>query len=184
MLTDLHNKDRLQLFFGLTMGIIFGGLLQKGGLTNYQVIIGQLLLRDFTMFKVVSSAIITGMIGTYFLKGEGLVEIHPGSGSLWTAVFGGLIFGVGFGILGYCPGTAVGAFGTGAIDGLFGILGIIVGAWLFSLIYPLINDTFLTKEEFDQLTIPEMLGINHWLVIVLVVVILISVLGLIEKMGL
>ncbi|ADL13499.1 DUF6691 family protein [Acetohalobium arabaticum] len=184
MLTDLHNKDKLQLALGLVMGIIFGFLLQKAGLTNYQIIIGQLLLRDFTMFKVVSSAIITGMIGVYFLREKELVELHPGSGSLWTAVCGGLIFGIGFGILGYCPGTVVGASGRGAIDGLFGILGITIGVWLFSLIYPLINDTVLTKTEFDELTIPEMLGVNHWWVIISVVIILITILGVIERLGL
>lgn len=105
--------SRLHLFVGLITGIIFGFLLQKGGVTDYDVLIGQLLLKDFTVIKIIITAIITGMIGIYFLKSKGLVKLHPKPGSLGSVVIGGLLFGIGFGLLGYCPGTVAGAVGHG-----------------------------------------------------------------------
>ncbi len=104
MFTKLHAQAKLQLLFGFITGIIFGFLLQKGGVGRYNVIINQLLLKDFTVLKIMLSAAVTGMIGIYFLKGRKLVELHPKSGSLGMTVVGGLIFGIGFAVLGYCPG--------------------------------------------------------------------------------
>ena len=63
MLTNLHSKNGVQLGFGLVMGVIFGFLLQKGGVTNYDVILGQLLLTDFTVVKIMLSAVVTGTVG-------------------------------------------------------------------------------------------------------------------------
>jgi hypothetical protein len=184
MLTNLHDNQKLQLILGLVMGSVFGFLLQKGGLTYYQVIIGQLLLRDFTVVKVIFNAVITGMIGVYFFNKIGSANLHPASGSLWTAGLGGLIFGIGFGILGYCPGTAVGAFGRGAVDGLFGILGIMIGVWLFTVVYPSIENTALIKKEFNELTVPEALEIKPWQAIIPAVILLSLILVLVESWGL
>ena len=66
----MKNK-KAKLVTGLLFGIAFGFLLQKGGVTNYNVLINQLLLNDFTVFKIIISAIITGMIGIYFMKAKG-----------------------------------------------------------------------------------------------------------------
>ena len=100
-----------KLMLGLITGIIFGFLLQKGGVTEYKVLIGQLLLKDFTVIKIIITAIITGMIGIYFMNDKGYVNLHPKPGSLGSVIIGGLLFGVGFGLLGYCPGTVAGAVG-------------------------------------------------------------------------
>ncbi|HPJ48542.1 MAG TPA: hypothetical protein PK162_06635 [Synergistales bacterium] len=62
------KKDIPQLLWGLAFGIAFGFLLQKGGVTKYDIIAGQLLLKDFTVVKVMLSAILTGMVGIYFMK--------------------------------------------------------------------------------------------------------------------
>jgi hypothetical protein len=62
MLKILHENTNLQLSIGLLTGILFGFLLQKGGVTKYDVIIGQLLLTDFTVVKIMLSAVITGML--------------------------------------------------------------------------------------------------------------------------
>src|SRR5665647_2448840 len=120
MLKALHAKSGSQLIIGFLIGIIFGFLLQKGGVTKYDIIIGQLLLTDFTVLKVMLSAVVTGMIGVYALKGAGLAQMHPKPGSLGSSVLGGLVFGVGFGLLGYCPGTVVGAVAQGSLDALVG----------------------------------------------------------------
>jgi Na+/H+-dicarboxylate symporter len=118
----------LQKIIGLIIGICFGFCLQKGGVTSYDTIIGQLLLTDFTVVKVMVTAIIVGMIGIHLMKSLGMIEFHTFKGSLGSSVIGGLIFGIGFGLLGYCPGTVAGAIGQGQIDALLGgAVGILIG---------------------------------------------------------
>lgn len=120
MFTTLHNNKRLQLILGLLFGFCFGFLLQKGRVCDYEIIIRQLLLEDFTVLKVMLAAIVTGMVGVYAMRGAGWVTLHKKAGSLGTNIPGPLIFGIGFGLLGYCPGTAVGAVAHGALDALAG----------------------------------------------------------------
>lgn len=115
MLKQVHDNKRLQLLLGFLMGIFFGFFLQKGQVTRYDVLMGQLLLTDFTVIKVILSAILVGMLGIYPLKRRGYIELHRKSGSIGSTVIGSLIFGIGFALLGYCPGTAVGAVGQGSL---------------------------------------------------------------------
>ena len=167
---------------GLLFGIIFGFMLQKGGVTRYNIIIGQLLLEDFTVAKIILAAVIVGSIGLHFLKSLGLAELHPKPGSIDSSVIGGLIFGVGFGILGYCPGTIAGAVGQGSLDALFGgLIGILIGSGIFAAIYPKIDRLILSKGNFTQLTIPRLLKLHHWVVVVPVAVMLIIILIMIER---
>ena len=113
MLNNLHENKRLQLLIGFLIGICFGGLLYISGVTEYNVILGQLLLTDFTVIKVMLTAVVVGMIGMYAMKSRGLVKLHPKPGSIGSTVIGGIIFGMGFAILGYCPGTVAGAVEIG-----------------------------------------------------------------------
>lgn len=185
MLKTLHEKKNLQLVFGFGVGILFGFLLQKGGVTNYNVIIGQLLLTDFTVVKIMLSAMVTGMVGIYLLRSLGLATLHPKPGSFGSTVIGGLLFGVGFGLLGYCPGTLAGAVGQGALDALFGgILGILIGAGLFAGAFPKLDRTILNKGHFGEITWPELLKINPWGMIIPVTMGVILLLFWIEASGL
>jgi hypothetical protein len=185
MLNNVHSKKGVQLVFGLLMGAAFGFLLQKGGVTNYDVIIGQLLLADFTVVKVMLSAVITGMVGVYLLKSIGLVQLHPKPGSLGTSVIGGLIFGVGFGTLGYCPGTVVGAAGQGYLDALLGgVTGILIGAAIFAALYPRLEKRILHKGDFGELTLPQVLKMDSWVVVLPGASLLAALLLVLEKLGL
>ena len=112
--------NRSQLVWGFVFGIVFGFLLQKGGVTKYDVILGQLLLEDYTVIKIMLSAVVTGMIGIHLMKSLGWVQLNPKSGSWGKNAIGGLIFGLGFALLGYCPGTIAGAIGNGYLDALVG----------------------------------------------------------------
>jgi len=185
VLKTLHQRKRAQLFIGLVIGVCFGFLLQKGGATNYNVIIGQLLLTDFTVVKIMLSAVITGMVGVHFLKSLGIVQLHLKRGSIGSSVIGGLIFGVGFGMLGYCPGTAAGAVGHGALDALCGgLVGMLIGAGLFAAMYPKLNSSVLRKGDFGDLTLPQLLKVNCWAVVFPVGIVLAALLWLLEKSGL
>jgi len=185
MLRKLHLKKEIQLGLGLMIGIIFGFLLHKGGVTKYDIIIGQLLLTDFTVMKVMLTAIITGMVGVHFLKSLGIAELHPKPGSVGSVGTGGLLFGVGFGLLGYCPGTMVGAVGEGFLDALFGgVVGMIIGAGLFSELYPRLEKSPLNRGNFGELTWPQLFRLNSWIIIIPFSIGMIILLVWIEKSGL
>jgi len=184
MLNAIHEKKSLQLTIGLLIGIIFGFLLQKGRVTEYDVIIGQLLLKDFTVVKIMLSAVLVGMLGVHALKSIGLAQLHPKPGSIGSSVIGGLIFGAGFGLLGYCPGTVAAAAGSGATDALLGgVVGILLGAWLFALAYPKLQNTILNKGDFGELTLPKLLKVNPWIVVIPVAILLMVLLLLTNKVG-
>jgi hypothetical protein len=178
-------KTRSSLVWGFLFGIIFGFLLQKGGVTKYDVILGQLLLEDFTVVKIMLSAVVTGMIGIHLMKSMGWIQLNPKSGSWGKNAIGGLIFGLGFAVLGYCPGTIAGAVGNGYLDALAGgLVGIIVGSGLFASLYPRLRDGILKKGDFGNLTLPRLLKVNDWVVVLPLFALLILLLYLMEQAGL
>jgi uncharacterized protein len=185
MFVTLHKNKTAQVVLGLLFGIMFGFLLQKGGATDYNVITGQLLLTDFTVLKLMLSAVIVGMIGFHVLKHFNYVQLHAAEGSIGANVIGGLLFGVGFALLGYCPGTVAGAVGTGALDALLGgMVGLLIGAGIFAEIYPQVKTRFLTWGKLPAVTVPEFLNLNLWIVIGLMEVFMIGFLFLLEYFGL
>ena len=183
-LAAIRTSSRVQVVLGLVTGILFGFLLQKGGVTDYGVIEGQLLLTDFTVLKLMLSAVIVGMIAFHLLKHSGFANLHAAHGTLGSNVIGGLIFGAGFALLGYCPGTVAGAVGTGAQDALFGgMIGLLLGAGFFARLYPNLKST-LVRGPFPAVTVPEFLHLNLWVVIVLLEAFMIGFLVLLEQYGL
>ncbi|NSW56189.1 MAG: YeeE/YedE family protein [Armatimonadetes bacterium] len=185
MLKGLHGDKSKQMYVGLLLGICFGFLLQRGGATSYDVIIGQLLWHDFTVVKIMLSAVLVGMIGVHALRSLGLAELHPKAGSVGMTVIGSLIFGVGFGVLGYCPGTVAGAVGQGSLDAVFGgVVGILIGAGLFASVYPELQKGILNKWHFGELTFPQLFNVNPWVVVVPVSGLIVGLLLWIESAGL
>lgn len=146
------EKNSKKLIQGLVIGFLFGFLLQKGGVSKYDVIIGQLRLSDFTVVKIILTAIIVTMLGVSYLYPRGLIEVEGKSGSLKNAIIGGLIFGLGFGLLGYCPGTIAAAIGNGYLDALTGeLFGILLGTVIFAKMYsPLKDKKILTQDKFHD----------------------------------
>ncbi len=178
-------RDRSTLLWGTMFGIVFGFLLQKGGVTRYDVIIGQLLLTDFTVVKIMLSAVLTGMLGIYTMKSLGWVQLKPKSGSAGMNIIGGLIFGVGFGILGFCPGTIVGAMGNGYLDAAVGGLpGILIGSGLFAALYPRLSQDILKKGDYGDLTLPQLFKVNDWIVVIPVAMLILLLLFWLEQAGL
>ena len=185
MYKALHSNRNIQLGIGLLIGILFGFFLQKGGVTRYDVIIGQLLLTDFTVIKIMMTAVVVGKIGVHLLRSLGKAELHPKPGSLGSTAIGGLLFGVGFGLLGYCPGTMAGAVGQGSLDALFGgIIGLLIGAGLFAEFYPVLEKRILSKGDFGDLTLPRLLKVNPWVIVIPFAIGIIAFLFWIETSGL
>lgn len=154
------------LLYGLITGIAFGFLLQRGGVLRYDRQIGALRLMDMTILKFMLSAILVAMVGVYLLKDMGLVKLSLKPTILGAQILGGLIFGLGWGVLGYCPGTQMGALGEGRWDAVWGIMGMLLGAALYAEAFPLMKATVLTWGVYGKITLPQILGVNHWLVIV------------------
>lgn len=180
----IRSSGRAQKALGLLSGLAFGFLLQKGGLTEYDVILGQLLLTDFTVVKVMLSAILVGMIGVFVMRWMGLVRLQIKPGSMGSTVVGGIIFGVGFAILGYCPGTAAAAFGAGAVDALVGMVGIVIGSGIFARLYPFLDRLILNRGALPADTLPEVIGLKPGIVAAVLAVLIIGLLYLLDAMGL
>jgi uncharacterized protein len=154
-----------ELIYGIVTGIIFGFLLQKARVIRYEKQLGALRLIDMTIVKFMLSTVLVAMVGVYLLNDLGLAKLSIKATVLGGNILGGLIFGLGWGLLGYCPGTQLGALGEGRWDALWGILGMLVGAAVFAEVYPLLKATVLTWGDYGKITIPQLLGINHWIVI-------------------
>lgn len=173
------------LLYGLVTGVLFGVLLQRAEVLRYDRQLGAMLLEDMTIVKFMLSAILTGMVGLAALQDLGLAQATEIKAlSLGPQILGGLIFGVGWAVLGYCPGTSAGALGEGRVDALWGILGGVAGAAAYAEVYPQVKAGLDTWANFGKLTLPTALGVNHWVVIVPLAVVYLAVFALFEKRGL
>jgi len=172
------------LIYGLIAGILFGFFLQKGRVIRYDKQLGAMRFMDMTIVKFMLSSILVSMVGVYILLDLGLAKLSVKPTILGGNIVGGLIFGAGWGLLGYCPGTAVGALGEGRWDGLWGILGMLAGAALFAEAYPSLKKTVLTWGDFGKITVPEIVSLNHWVIIPIFIVGGLALFRWFEKKGL
>lgn len=170
---ELTSKDpvaeaiptRAQLLLGLIFGIAFGFLLQKGGVAKYEVLMGQLLLRDFTVAKVILSAVVVGMIGIGLMRQAGLVRSHLKPTKVWANVIGGLVFGAGFALAAYCPGTGAAALGQGNFDAFAVVAGLMAGSYVYALFSTRLDETIGSWSNLGEKTLDGVLGVNHWIFI-------------------
>ncbi len=158
------------LVYGLIAGMLFGFFLQKARVIRYDKQLGALRLINMTIVKFMLSGILVSMVGVHILLDLGLAQLSVKPTVLGGNILGALVFGLGWGLLGYCPGTAVGALGEGRWDGLWGILGMLVGAGLFAEAYPGLKKTVLIWGDFGKITVPQVLGLNHWIIIPIFVI--------------
>ena len=182
MLERLHQDKRKQLFIGFLIGVAFGFLLDRGGATDFDIIVNQLLLKDFTVLKIIFTAIVTGMIGVHLIVRYLPPNLQPKPCRWKAIVIGGLIFGVGFALLGLCPGTAAGAVGTGSVHAVFGVIGMLLGAGAFASVYPKLLG-FIERCDMGKVTIPDMLDVDPWWIILPISIVLIGVMIFIEMSG-
>jgi uncharacterized protein len=156
------NIDQI---LGLVTGILFGFLLQKGRVLRFDKQVGAMLLRDMTIFKFMLSAILVGMIGIQLLAGVGIISLSHKSMNLGAVVVGGALFGCGWAVMGFCPGTSIGALGEGRWHAVFAIAGMVVGAAVYAELYPFFKSTVLAWKDFGKIGVVEVLGISPWLII-------------------
>lgn len=150
------------LWAGLCFGIVFGWLLHRGGVADYNVIVRQFLLQDFTVLKVMFTAIVVGGVGVWVLHGQGLANFHIKPAALLAVVLGAVLFGIGMVVYGYCPGTGVAAIGTGRLDALVGFFGMIAGAAAYALSYDWVADHILPVADLGKKRLPDLASFPEW----------------------
>jgi uncharacterized protein len=150
---------------GLITGILFGFLLQKGRVLRFEKQVGAMLLKDMTIFKFMLSAILVGMVGIALLTDAGIITLSHKPMNLGAVLLGGALFGAGWAVMGFCPGTSIGALGEGRWHAVFAITGMVAGAALYAELFPFFKSTVLVWKDFGKIGLPETLGVSPWVII-------------------
>lgn len=160
----------MELMLGATTGFFFGFLLQKAQVLRFERQVGFLLFKDMTIIKFMLSAIVVGMVGINFLVGLGVISLKIKTTLVVAQLIGGALFGAGWAICGFCPGTAVGAFAEGRTHALWAIIGMLFGAAAYAEIYPRLKNNILSWATIGKVTAYEVLHVNQWVCIIVFVV--------------
>jgi len=157
----------------LVIGIAFGAALERAGLGDARKLTGQFYLRDLTVFKVMFSAIVTAMLGVFWLSYAGWIA--PGALAmpetyLRPQIAGGLVFGAGFALAGLCPGTSCVAAASGRGDGLAVLLGLFAGVLASGMALPRFAD-FYDSDARGAWTLPSLFHLPPGLVVFAVVIV-------------
>jgi uncharacterized membrane protein YedE/YeeE len=180
MWSDLFASPTV-LAGGAIAGLLFGFLLQKGGVTRYSTILGQFLLTDFTVLKVMLSAIVVGGAGIHGMRWFGAdFPMHVKSATLIGNAVGGVIFGAGMALLGYCPGTGVGALADGSRHALPGLLGMLVGGAAYAEAFPWLQPKLLAPADLGRETLPNATGLSPFWILALLAIALLA-LGFVRR---
>jgi hypothetical protein len=170
-----------KLLAGVIFGLAFGFLLQKGGVGKFNILIGQLLLQDWTVAKIMLTAIVVGMIGVFPLHHFAKVNLHLKPTRIGANVIGGLLFGGGFALMGYCPGTAAAALGQGSWDALFGMAGLVAGSWVFAELSGWSKRTVENWGDLGKVLLPDLLHLPRGVVVVGLAGTLITIILVLER---
>lgn len=152
-----------RLLLGLVTGVLFGVLLQKGQVAKFSVIVGQFILKDWTVVKIMGTAVVVGSVGVHALVASGQAHPHVKPFLLGGVLVGGVCFGVGLAVFGYCPGTGVAACGEGRRDAMVGVLGMLAGALAYVVAYPALQPVIKGLGDMGKLTLAEITGTSPWL---------------------
>ena len=171
-------------WLGLITGICFGVLLQQGRVLRFEKQVGAMLLKDMTIMKFMMSAILVGMVGVHLAVAYGLAQLGPKATQIGANVVGGLLFGLGWAVMGFCPGTSVGAVAEGRWHAIFAILGMMAGAAIYAEAYPHLEQNLLALGNLGKLTLPGVMGMSAWAVIPIVGLVFILCFVFFEKKGL
>ena len=162
-LMTLPVSGSAALWLAVLFGAAFGFLLHRGRVTDYNVIVNQFRLKDFTVLKVMFTAIIVGGIGVLAMKHLGWARYHVKPADMGGMVLGAAIFGAGMVIYGYCPGTGVAAVATGSLHALVGFGGMLVGGVLYALSFRWVQEHILAVGSLGKVRLPDVTGVPDWM---------------------
>lgn len=149
----------LAILAPLLMGAAFGLLLQRGRVTSCDVIENQFRLKDFTVLKVMGTAIVVGGIGVLALVDAGAAKYAVKDANMLAVALGAGLFGIGMVVFGYCPGTALAAIATGSVHALVGAFGMIAGAIVYALTFDWLKANVLNVWALGKVRLPDLTGI-------------------------
>ena len=148
------------LIIAAVFGFIFGILLNKGRVTDYNVIVNFFRLKDLTVPKIMLTAIVVGGLGVFAMNDIGWIEgYHFKSANVLGVILGSGLFGIGMALYGYCPGTAIAAIATGRIHAIVGFFGMLAGGVAYALTFPWVNAHILSVWKLGKVSLPEVTGI-------------------------
>ncbi len=163
---------------GLLSGVLFGYVLESAGFGSPRKLTAQFRFTDWSVFKVMFTAIIVAAIGLAAATATGVLaanSIFIPTTFFWATLTGGALVGAGMAIGGYCPGTSAVGLASGRLDGLFFIVGMVLGTGVFAAVFEPIKGFYLAGQGSQAQTLSQLFGAPTWLV--LGVLIVIAVLG-------
>ena len=165
--------DAVTLAVALAIGIVFGWTLERSGLGSARKLVGQFHLTDLTVFKVMFSAVVTAMLGAFWLTRLGLLDlsrVYVPETWLVPQLVGGLVFGAGFALAGLCPGTSCVSAATGRLDGLAAVAGMFVGVLATGALFGRLA-AFYASTPRGTWTLPDALHLPYGVTVLVVVLI-------------
>ena len=168
--------EAASLGVALIIGIAFGWFLERSGMGSARKLAGQFYLRDLTVFKVMFTAILTAMLGAFWLGWLGVLDlskVYVPETFLAPQLVGGLIFGAGFAMGGLCPGTSCVSAATGRLDGFAVVMGMFAGVLVTGIVFrPL--QSFYESTPRGAFTLPQLFGIGEGIVVLGIVLMAIA----------
>lgn len=166
-------SEGASLVVALLIGIAFGWFLERSGMGNARKLAGQFYLRDLTVFKVMFTAIVTAMLGVFWLGWLGVLDVsrvYVPETWIVPQLVGGIVFGFGFVIAGLCPGTSCVAAASGRIDGVVVVIGMFAGVLGIGLLLGRLQ-SFYESTPRGSLTFPDLLNVSTGLIVFFVTVV-------------
>lgn len=171
------------ILVSLVLGFFFGFFLERAGFSSALKLTAQFYFRDFSVLKVMFTAIIVAMVGIAYFAALGWLDmsrVFVPPAFVWPQLVGGLLLGAGFIVGGYCPGTSVVAAAVGKLDALFFIAGIFIGIFLFGATEPAFEH-FDSSGSLGPLTLGQWLDVNSGVVVLAIVAVAIGAFWASEK---
>ena len=159
----------MNYLIALILGVFFGFSLNKAGLTKYNKIVNVFRFTDMAVLQFMMTALVVAMSGLFALRGLGLITF-PAVPATYVVgnLVGGLIFGVGMALSGYCPGTCAAGAGEGKLDYLVpGFLGFLTGAVIYGLTYQQVFPKISAIANYGNTTLPDLWNLSPFLTVLL-----------------
>ena len=171
LVDSLAFGEATSLAIAVGIGVAFGWTLERAGLGNARKLVGQFYLTDLTVFKVMFSAVVTAMLGAFWLARLGVLDlerVYVPETWIVPQLAGGLLFGIGFALAALCPGTSCVAAATGRLDGLATVAGMLAGVWITGVFMDTLSPLYQATPR-GTVTLPDAFGVSYGVVVFAVV---------------
>jgi uncharacterized protein len=179
--STIELSSAATLVLAILLGFGFGFALERAGFGSARKLTAVFYFYDMSVVKVMFTAIVTAMAGLYLLSLIGaldLSELYVEPTNYAGAIIGGLLFGTGFVVGGYCPGTSIAACATGRLDGFAFVAGMLGGVYLFAEFLPGV-DAWVRAGAIGEVTLPSLTGVSMgWYVLLFAAILAVAAKGM------